>query len=207
MTFLRTAGLRTADSTLGLVAGCCVALSAVALLVAALFVVTLPALAHEVKAGNLTIVHPFARASAGAGRTGAAFMEVHNHGETAERLIAVSVSSTIAGRAEIHTHVMENDVAKMRKIEGGIEIPAGGRVALQPGGLHVMFMKLAKPFAEGDDFTMTLTFENAGEMDVTVPVLAVDAGTGSGMDHGKHDHGDHDHSDHPHGEHDHGEHE
>jgi copper(I)-binding protein len=65
---------------------------------------------------------------------------------------------------------MQNDVMKMRKLEEGIAVPAGETVTLQSGGLHLMFMDVKKPFAEGDSIPVTLTFEKAGKVDYVLSV-------------------------------------
>lgn len=156
--------------------------------IAALFVVfaLAPAVAHahEEEAGNLVFKHPFARASAGPAKAGAAFMGIHNNGDSADRLVDVSVSADVAKRAAIHTHIMENDIAKMRKVDGGVEIPAHGMAVLQPGGLHIMLMKLKAPLEEGESFMLTLEFEHAGEVMIEIPILGVGAQPETdGMDH------------------------
>ena len=132
--------------------------------------------AHEVKVGDITLVHPFARASAGPAKMGAAFMGVRNDGSTPDRLVTVSVSADVAKKAEIHTHIMEGDVAKMRRVDGGVEVPANGMVMMQPSGLHIMLMRLKTPLEEGETFMVTLTFEHAGEVTIEMPILGVDAG-------------------------------
>ncbi|MEM6464569.1 MAG: copper chaperone PCu(A)C, partial [Pseudomonadota bacterium] len=98
----------------------------------------------------------------------------------ADRLIGGSAA--FAGKVEIHDMVVENDVMKMREIEGGLEIPAGGEVTLERGGLHVMFMQLQEPMKEGETRTVTLEFENAGAVEFDVPVKRVEGG-------GHHEHG------------------
>jgi periplasmic copper chaperone A len=162
--------------------------------------ITTPAHTHEVKAGDLVLVHPFARASAGPAKTGAAFLGIHNNGDTPDRLIAAHVDENVAKKAAIHTHIMEGDVAKMRKIEGGVEVSAHGMVMMQPGGLHIMLMRLKAPLEEGETFMLTLEFEHAGEIMVEVPILAVDAkfehsDEMDGMDHGDMNHDNMDHGD------------
>lgn len=145
--------------------------------------------ADEIKAGDMTIIHPFARASAGAARVGAVFMGLQNNGTRADRLLAVSVPTEIARKAEVHHHIMEGDISRMRKMEGGIEIPAGATVVLEPGGPHVMLMNLTEPLAEGEDIVLVLTFDKAGDVTVDIPVLNVSAGANDstkkpdGMDH------------------------
>jgi copper(I)-binding protein len=91
-----------------------------------------------------------------------------NTGKEADRLVAVS--TTAAGKSEIHEMSMNDGVMKMRPVEGGIEIPAGQTVELKQGGLHLMFMQVAKPFAEGDTVTVTLEFEKAGKIEIVLPV-------------------------------------
>ncbi len=151
--------------------------------------------AHEYKAGSLTIIHPWSRATPAA--NGAGFMIIENNGDQADRL--VSAATPAAKTAELHTHLMDNGVMKMRAVEGGIEIPAHGKAELKPGGLHIMLMNLAKPLADGDKIPLTLTFEKAGTVEVTIKVDKPGANPlehMEGHDHEKMDHSnmDMDHS-------------
>jgi len=144
----------------------------------------LPAQAHDMTTvGDITVAKAWSRASAGPAKTGAAFMAITSKGG-ADRLIGVATAA--AGRAELHTHLMEAGIMKMRQVPA-IDIPAGGMVMLQPGGLHVMLFNLAQPFKEGDHYMLTLTFEKAGKADVMVMVGG--AGAMRGMDHGAMDQG------------------
>jgi hypothetical protein len=70
---------------------------------------------------------------------------------------------------EIHAMSMDGDVMRMRQIDG-IDLPAGGMVELKPGGFHLMFMELKAPLQAGTRFPLTLRFEKAGELAVTVAV-------------------------------------
>lgn len=131
------------------------------------------ALAHDYTVGSLKIDHPWARASAGKAANGAAFLSVVNSGAD-DRLVAAE--TPVADRAELHTHTMENGVMKMRQVEGGIAIPAGQTVMLQPGGLHVMLFGLKAPLKEKDSVPLTLTFEKAGSVKVDIKVESLSAG-------------------------------
>jgi hypothetical protein len=139
----------------------------------------MPLQAHEFKKGALTIDHPFARATI-AQRPGAAFAVIMNAGSEDDRLIGASTPA--ADRAEMHTHLMENGVARMRQVDA-IDVPAGGSAELKPGGYHIMMFNLDKPLKEGETFPLTLTFEKAGAVEVTVKVEGM--GAGAGMKHGK----------------------
>ena len=90
-----------------------------------------------------------------------------NTGKQADRLVAASVD--VADHAELHTHLNDNGVMKMRQIPD-IPVEAGATVKLQPGGLHIMLMDLKQPLKEGDKIPMTLRFEKAGEVKVDVHV-------------------------------------
>ncbi len=120
-------------------------------------------------AEGIVIKDPYARSSGANAISGAAFMGIMNHSDTEDRLIAVR--SDIAARVEIHTHIEDsNGVMRMVEVEDGIIIPVDGMAMLQRGGDHVMFMGLNQPLSQGDDVSVTLIFENAGEIEVTIPV-------------------------------------
>jgi copper(I)-binding protein len=78
----------------------------------------------------------------------------------------------MAREVQIHTMNMDGGVMRMRPVEGGLAIPAGGRVVLQPGGLHLMFMELSAPLVAGSTFPVTLRFANAGDIKVEFNIEA-----------------------------------
>ncbi|MHC0053711.1 copper chaperone PCu(A)C [Actibacterium sp. D379-3] len=120
-------------------------------------------------AGDITVEDPYARASTMMSKSGAAFMVLHNAGDTDDRLIGAA--SDVAERVELHTHIQDaNDVMQMIEVEEGFPVPAGGSHALARGGDHVMFLGLTRSLAQGDTVVVTLTFEQAGDMTVQIPV-------------------------------------
>ena len=152
-------------------------------LLTALMAILIPlaATAHEFKLGELTIGHPWANPSIGGSTNGAVFLTIINGGTAADRLIGVA--SPVAGRVELHTHLMEDGVMKMRKIEG-IDVEPGAPIALKPGGLHVMLIGLKAQLKDGDSFPLDLTFAKAGTVTTTVMVQASAAMEGmEGMHH------------------------
>lgn len=114
------------------------------------------------------IMGAWARPSIGSTGNSAAYMKVMNQGDAADRL--VGVKSDVAKRTEIHTHIMEDNVARMRRVEGGVDVPAKGDVEFKPGGLHVMLIGLKTKLAEGQAFPLTLVFEKRGEVVVNVKI-------------------------------------
>jgi copper(I)-binding protein len=136
-------------------------------------------LAHDYEIGAVKITHPWARATAGSSPNGAAYMMLSVEGTESDRLMAVATPA--AKHAALHTHVMEDGVMKMRPVDA-IEVAPGSPTVLQPGGLHIMLMDLAAPLKEGDTVKMTLTFENAGSVEIEAVVQK--AGATQPMHHG-----------------------
>jgi len=132
------------------------------------------AFAHEYKAGDLEIHHPVSKATLPGQPVGGGFFTIINHGNQADRL--VSITSPVSDDVQVHEMKVENDVMKMRQVDGGIEIPAGGTVELKPGGLHVMFMAIKQPFKQGETVPATLNFEKAGAVAVEFKVEAAKPG-------------------------------
>jgi copper(I)-binding protein len=120
----------------------------------------------------ISVDHPYARATPPGARTGGAFFVLVNGTAGVDRLVAAS--SPAARAVELHQMAMDGGVMKMRAIPA-IDIPAGGRVELKPGGYHVMLVDLKQPLKAGDRVPMTLTFERAGTLDIVVPVEAMAA--------------------------------
>ena len=133
--------------------------------------------AHEYALKSIKIDHPFARATPPGAKTGGVFVTLENTGDRADRLM--SVSSPVAGVAEIHETKLDAGMMKMREV-GPLEVKAGETVQLKPGGYHVMLSELKRPLKAGDKFPMTLEFENAGAVEVSVWVEEMGAGGAHG---------------------------
>lgn len=142
-----------------------------------LLTATLPATAHVEESEHLTISHPWSRATAPNQKVGAVFMEISTKDGKADRLIGGSTPD--AEKVEIHNHVMDGDVMRMRRIDG-VEIPADGSVMLAPGGYHVMLIGLKAPLFEESVISLTLIFENAGTVEIEAVVEAAGARAASG---------------------------
>ncbi|WP_349593773.1 copper chaperone PCu(A)C [Thalassospira sp. NFXS8] len=121
-------------------------------------------------AGDITISDAWAKESIGRVPNGAAFFVIHNDGG-ADKI--VGATSDLADRTELHTHIMENNVMKMRRVEGGVDVPANGELAFKPGSYHVMMLDLHEPLKAGQHVALTLQFEKAGEVPVEVAVISM----------------------------------
>jgi periplasmic copper chaperone A len=98
----------------------------------------------------------------------AVYFMVSNQRAVADRLVEAAVAD-MRGVVEIHDSIMEGGQAEMRPVEG-VEIPAGGSAAFEPGGYHVMLLDLDAPLEVGDMLEITLTFEAARDVDVSAEV-------------------------------------
>ena len=142
------------------------------------FVAAAPVRADDVKAGDLVITQAWTRATPGGAKTGGGFLTIENKGSTPDRLVGVSADA--AGKVEVHEMAMDGGVMKMRPVEGGLAIDPGKTVKLAPGGLHLMMMDLKSPLKQGDKLPVTLQFEKAGKVAVTLDVAGVGAPGPSG---------------------------
>ncbi|MDO9313635.1 MAG: copper chaperone PCu(A)C [Burkholderiaceae bacterium] len=122
--------------------------------------------AHSFKVGAIDIGHPYARPTHPGQQVGAGYLKLTNQG-AADRLM--SATSPAATSVEMHTMTMEGDVMKMRQVDA-IDLPDRQTVELKPGGYHLMLMGLKAPLKAGDKLPLTLKFEKAGEVVVTVNV-------------------------------------
>ena len=133
--------------------------------------------ARDYKAGALDIADPWSRATPKGASVAAGYMKITNTGTAPDRFI--SGSSDVASKFEVHEMTMENGVAKMRPVKGGLEIKPGQTVELKPGSFHIMFVGLKKPLAAGDHINAKLMFEKAGTLDVEFDVHEMGAMTGA----------------------------
>ena len=145
------------------------------LLSAALFtgLIAAPAGAADVKAGDLVITQAWTRATPNGAKIGSGYFTIENKGTAADRLIGVSAD--IAGKAEVHEMAMNNGVMTMRALEKGLAIEPGQTVKLAPGGYHLMMFDLKSPLKQGDALPVTLDFEKAGKVNVSLDVEGIGA--------------------------------
>lgn len=125
------------------------------------------AAAHEFSARGVSVLHPWARATPGGATVGAAYLEIKAAKGVSDRLLGAK--SPVASRAEIHTHITEGDVMRMRRVES-LPLAAGQSHVLAPAGDHVMLFDLKRPLQEGELIKLTLIFEKAGEIEVEATV-------------------------------------
>jgi periplasmic copper chaperone A len=136
--------------------------------------------AEDVKAGDLVISQAWSRATPNGAKVGTGYLTIENKGTTPDKL--VGVSGDVSPRIEVHEMSMSNGVMKMRAVDGGLTIDPGKTVKLSPGGYHLMIMDMKSPLKQGDKLPLTLQFEKAGKVAVTLDVQGVGAQGPGGSD-------------------------
>ena len=156
------------------------------------------------EAGFIDIDNPYAFETTKSAKAGAAFMEINT---SSHKDKVISAESDVAERVELHTHIMEKGVMKMREVKH-FKLEETGLYTLEPSGDHIMLIGLKKPLKVGETFPLTINFEKYGPVTVNVPVKSLsekalrhDHKHHEAEKHDHHGHGDHDHK-HDHG-HDH----
>jgi hypothetical protein len=132
----------------------------------------------------VTVTDPWVKA-AESGMT-AGFGVLANSG--AQAVTITAASSPASPTMELHEVVESDGAMVMRPVEGGFEVPAGGSLAMEPGGYHLMLMDLTDPVLPGDDVAFTLTCGDGGTVSYTAQAktfegAAEDYEPGMDMDH------------------------
>lgn len=130
-----------------------------------------PVSAGEIKSGQIVISKAWARATPPWPTATLGFLTINNGGAV-DRLL--SASSDVAHQTQVHRVVVEDGRTSMRLQTAGVGIPANSSFNMGKEGYHLMFLGLKQPLAAGETFKVTLTFENAGAIELPFNVLSAD---------------------------------
>jgi copper(I)-binding protein len=144
--------------------------------VAASLLSAFPALA------DVTVKDAWVRATPGASKVTAGYAVIVNTGAAPD--VLTGVRTPVSGMAHIHATVGKDGVMRMESVHE-LKVPAGGDVALAPGGYHIMIMGLKQGLKVGDAIPLTFTFKTQGDVTVNARVMPLSA-TGGGADAHKH---------------------
>jgi periplasmic copper chaperone A len=117
------------------------------------------------QSGPISVTDAWARASNVP--TGAVYMTINNTGGTDDRLVAAQ--SPVAKIVQVHIEINDNGIMKMRQLQS-VDVKSNSKATLSPGGIHLMLIGLKHHLKTGQSFPLTLTFEKAGKIEVTVAV-------------------------------------
>ena len=124
-------------------------------------------------AEDIVVGDPWSRASIGTARPGVVYMTIRNTGDT--EMTLTGLRTEVAAMPQVHRTATDTSGVSSMSAAGNIEIAPAGTVALEPGGLHAMLMKLTRPLIEGESYSLILIFGDGSEVAVTVPVLGMGA--------------------------------
>ena len=114
-------------------------------------------------AAQVEVQDPWTRATAPGSKIAAGYMTIRNDAASPDRL--VGAASPLAERVEMHVHIKDGDVVRMREVKA-YDLPAKGTFELKPGAAHLMFIGIKHPFKEGEKVPATLRFEHGGTLNV-----------------------------------------
>lgn len=130
------------------------------------FVLSIASIA-AVFGADIEIDGAYARASIPNVPNSAAFFVIKNNSD--KDIAITSANSDIAEKNELHTHIKENQMLKMMKIEK-LVVPAKSSLELKSGGDHVMLIGLKKELKAGDEISLELSFSDGDKKSIKVPV-------------------------------------
>ena len=130
------------------------------------FVLSIASIA-AVFGADVEIDGAYARASIPNVPNSAAFFVIKNNSD--KDIAITSANSDIAEKNELHTHIKENQMLKMMKIEK-LVVPAKSSLELKSGGDHVMLIGLKKELKAGDEISLELSFSDGDKKKIKVPV-------------------------------------
>jgi periplasmic copper chaperone A len=122
--------------------------------------------------GAIVIDQPWARATPGGAKTGAAYMTVKNNGASVDRLLGATTA--VADKVQFHKETRDDGVSRMQEVPS-LDVKPGAKITFKPGVMHMMMVGLKQPLKEGQTVPMTLQFERAGNIAVTVSIEKVGA--------------------------------
>lgn len=129
--------------------------------------------ADEYRLGNLQINEPYTRTTPPMAAVAGGFMTITNSGTEVDTFLGGSAS--FAEAVEVHEMSMVDGIMKMRRLENGLQISPNEAVELKPGGYHLMLINPSEPMKEGNKHKMTLSFKQAGDIEVELEVKDISA--------------------------------
>ncbi|ATD65179.1 copper chaperone PCu(A)C [Neisseria weixii] len=140
-------------------------------------------LATSASAAGIQVKDAWARATVEGMHISGAFMTIHN--DNAKQDFLIGGSSEVADRVEVHTHINDNGVMRMREVKGGVPLPSKANTELKPGSYHIMFMGLKRALKDGETIPVTLKFKNEKAQTINVPVKTAPMPAADKHNHGE----------------------
>lgn len=144
--------------------------AAAIILLSSLFISTMASAMSKEEALQIQVTTPYAREVPPGAMASASFMTLKNTSD--HDIYLIQADSKVAKQVELHTHINDNGVMRMRQVQD-IKIPAHGMTMLQPGGFHIMLIGLQQKLVKGEQIQVQLTFKDGSHKTVKMPVKAI----------------------------------
>lgn len=144
---------------------------------------SLSALNAQAAEADLSVADAYVRLAPPGTPTTGAFMTIKNAGSADRKLL--KADSPVARSVELHNHINDNGVMKMRQV-AEIDVKAKGQAVLKPGSYHIMLIDLKAPLKEGETVPMTLTFDDGSTKQLDAPIKKPQAMMQMDKEHMKH---------------------
>jgi len=128
-----------------------------------------PTAFEQATADGITFSNFQARASIGRMPNSGAYGEIRS--TSIDRLI--KAKSPVASVVELHEHINDNGVMRMREVKAGLAINPSTPMVMKPGGYHIMLIGLKAPLEAGTTIDLSLEFESGKTFDLAVPVVSI----------------------------------
>ena len=134
------------------------------------------------KADDLVIENAWGKPNFGP--NGAAYLKITNNGS--KKIELIEAISPVSNRVELHEHINQDGVMRMRRIKDAITIESKETITFEPAGKHIMLFNMKDKFKAGANFPLTLKFKNGKHKDITVKILSGDKSTKKSSEHQHH---------------------
>lgn len=119
--------------------------------------------------GRLEVLDAWTRPTPATSGEAAIYFVVANGARTDDRLLGGQSASCMA--VTVHETTIDDGISRMREATAeALTVPAGGRLALEPNGLHLMCTGLTAPLVAGDELSIVVGFTTAGRLEIPVRV-------------------------------------
>jgi len=132
-------------------------------------------------AKGVNVDDPYVREVPPGQMTSASFLTLKNDSD--KEIALIKATSNVAKNVELHEHVQENGMMKMRQVEK-ISVPANGTTTLKPGGYHIMLIGLTRKIKSGDMIDINLEFDDGSKQSIKADVRKIMMGMMKGMKKG-----------------------
>tara|TARA_B100000686_G_scaffold212411_1_gene219327 strand:- start:5374 stop:5838 length:465 start_codon:yes stop_codon:yes gene_type:complete len=135
--------------------------------------------AHEYENEVVLVDHPWMKIFE---TKGAGYFVLKNKSKNSD-INLISAKSLSIKKIEIHNIIIENDIMKMRPVEGGVSVTPETSFEFKPKSYHLMFFGIEGKYESGDMIDVELIFEKIKSIHIKFKVETVKSSHNHDHDH------------------------